>query len=81
MIEPPTLLSNFKGVILVKPMIIEKNVHNYTGFVTIRQGDWDYPLSLSDMASRIIADWSFDENCRKRSLNNNRFSKRDGEAL
>ena len=62
-------------------MIIEKNVHNYTGYVTIRQGDWDYPHNLADMASRIIADWRFDESCRKRSLNNDRYLKRKGEVL
>ena len=62
-------------------MVMEKNVQNYTGYVTIRQNDWGYPHSLADMASRIVCDWKFDEDCRKRRLSNCRYSQREDEAL
>lgn len=60
---------------------MEKNIQNYTGYVSIKQGDWDYPHSMVEMASRIVYDWKFDEDCRKRRLSNYRYSQRKDEAL
>lgn len=62
-------------------MVIERNLHNYTGYVTIRPNDWGYPCTLKDMADRIVSDWKFDEYCMKRSLNNDRYLKGKGEVL
>lgn len=61
-------------------MITEKISQNYTGYVSIKQGDWDYPCSMVEMANRIVYDWKFEEDCKKRILNRERFLKR-GEAL
>ena len=32
--------------------------------------DFDWYVSMGDMAERIIADWKFDEDCRKLANNN-----------
>lgn len=62
-------------------MVVEKNLHNYTGYVKILQDDWGYPYTMKDMAARIIADWKFDEDCRKLSLNRDRYLKGRGEVV
>ena len=56
-------------------MISKSRKNNDTGCVTIRQGDWDYPHYMTDIAARIISDWKFEEECRKRSLNRDRYVK------
>ena len=56
-------------------MISKNEKYKYTGYVTIQKGDWDYPRYMTDIASRIVADWKFEEECRKRSFNRNRFNK------
>ena len=62
-------------------MITEKNLQNYSGYVSIHKGDWDYPHTMTDMANRIVADWRFDAYCQKRRLSNYRYSKRKGEVI
>ena len=62
-------------------MIDDKNLYNYTGYVTIRQDDWGYPYTMVDMANRIISDWKFDDDCMRRSLNRERYLQMDGDVL
>lgn len=43
---------------------LEEHRNTFGGL--INESDYnEYPSSLSDIASRIISDWSFDEQCRK----------------
>lgn len=35
----------------------------------------EYPNSLSDIASRIVSDWKFDEQCMKNIENNKKRNK------
>ena len=46
---------------------------NYTDHTTfgglVKEYDYDTYLSMSEIASRIIEDWEFDEQCRKNAEN------------
>ena len=46
------------------------NNANYTTFGgRVYNYDYDNYMSMSDIASRIILDWKFDEKCRKLAIN------------
>jgi len=42
---------------------------------TISNYSFDGYSTMSDMASQILSDWKFDEQCRKNALNRDRVKK------